>query len=529
MLRVHAASLAEKAEVAFRPGPTVLATLGDTLLRIAEANHVALESGCRMGMCGADPVRVLAGEDNLSPPTGAERATLRRLSLAPGCRMACTARVRGPVKIAPILEPAAAPQAAQPPEPAPALPATPDLRRVVVIGTGVAGVTAAVELRKVHPDVEITILGFEIYDFYNRMTINNLVSESTSIDKLYLLPRDWASSRRIRYLRGVGARSIEREGRRVITEEGEALPYDRLILAAGARCYVPPTEGFGMAGSFVLRTIDDGVAMQQHIRRRRCRTAVVVGGGLLGLETAYSMTQLDVRVFVLDRAPWPLSRQLDEQGGALLWQMMDDLGITILPQTQARRLHGGERVQGVETLDGRTLDAQTCLVATGIQPDVALATAAGLEVGRGVVVDDHLRTSDPRIYAVGDIVEHGEHVYGLWTAGVEQARVAVVSMLGGEARFNGIVPPTRLKVAGIDLLSAGDIGRAGDDIVELRVEDGNARRYRKLLLRGGRVRGGIVIGHPDLFDSVSAAVERNQDVRPVLPALERGDWSALGE
>src|SRR5437588_474976 len=191
------------------------------------------------------------------------------------------------------------------------------------------------------------------------MIINGLVAESAAIASLYLLPKDWASSRRIHYSRGVAARAIDPRARRVDTDEGTALPYDRLVLATGARSRVPPIDGFGLPGSFVLRTIDDAVAIQQHVRRERCRTAVIVG---------------------------------------------------------------------VELLDGQVLEADLCLVATGIEPDTALAAAAGLAVGRGVIVDDRLLTSDPHVFAVGDLAEHRGRVYGLWTAGVEQATVAAVNV-----------------------------------------------------------------------------------------------------
>jgi NAD(P)H-nitrite reductase large subunit/ferredoxin len=527
VLRVHAENRPEKAEVRFAPGPTVLVSPGESLLRVAQANQVPLESGCRMGLCGADPVRVIAGGENLSPPSAAERATLQRLGLPLACRMACTARVRGSVTVALTIDERPdlvhAPASAGPVAVAVGMAA--DVRRLVVVGNGVAGVTAAVELRDRHPDVEITIMGTEPYDFYNRMIINKLVSESMAISQLYLMPRDWAESRRIRHLRGVAARSIDRDRREVITDEQEAIPYDRLLLATGAECFVPPIEGFGMAGSFVMRSIDDAVQLQQYIRRRRCRTAAVIGGGLLGLEVASSISQMDVRVFVLDLAPWPLSRQLDRPAGALLWQMMGDLGIKILPQVQARRVVGADCVEGVELSDGQTLRADLCLMATGIKPNVALAESAGLAIDRGVVVDERMVTSDPRVFAAGDVAAYEGRVHGLWSVGVEQARVAAANMLGEDRRYRAIAPPTKLKVAGIDLLSVGEITASGENAVEIRVDEGDARRYRKLVLRSGKVCGAILVGHPEIFDTVSEAAVTNCDVSLAEPALASGDWS----
>jgi ferredoxin len=337
LLRVAEAVHAGEVSVAFSPGPTVMAKVGDKLLDIAEASQVVMESGCRMGMCGSDPVRIVEGEENLSAMRSAERRTLERLGLGPGCRMACVARVQGAVVVDPHPVVEARPEDDEWRRPAVRVDGALQraIRRVVVIGARVAGVTATEELRRALAETELTLIGDEAYPFYNRMAITRLVSESASIESLYLNPRDWAESRRVDYRRGVAVGAIDRANREVNLANRQRIPYDRIVIATGARPLVPPIAGFGAEGSFVLRTIDDAVQIQQHIRRTRGRTAVIVGGGLLGLEAAYYLTQLEVRVHVLDRGPWPLSRHLDEQAGALLWEMLEDLGIDVVPRTEA--------------------------------------------------------------------------------------------------------------------------------------------------------------------------------------------------
>jgi NADPH-dependent 2,4-dienoyl-CoA reductase/sulfur reductase-like enzyme/ferredoxin len=522
---------AEKVEVAFTPGPTVLAKGGQTLLEVAEENQVNMEAGCRMGMCGADPVRITAGMENLSPVSSAERATLERLGLPAECRMACSAHLQGPVTVVPTADPAALQEepavGATDGTPAPGFAIGEDIRRVVVIGAGSAGVNAAIEVRKLHPQCEITLLGDEPYDFYNRMAIGKLVSEATAIDKLYLMPRDWATARRIRYLRGVSATAIDRTKQEVRTDRGEAIPYDRLLLATGAQSFVPEIEGFGLEGTFVLRTIEDAVQVQQYIRRQRCHRALIIGGGLLGLEAAHSITELGAYAFVLNRNEWPLNRQLDRRAGMLLGQMMQDFGVAILPWAEPRRIFGTERVEGVVLSDGRKLGVDLCLVATGIRPNAELARAAGLAVRRGVVVDDRMTTSDPHIFAAGDVTEHRGRLQGLWPASMEQAHVAATNLLGGDLHYTDAVPPAKLKVPEIDLLSVGETEAGSEGARELRFEDRNSRRYRKLVLRDGKVCGAILIGHAELADPVTRAVEANMDVIPVLAPLERGDWSVL--
>lgn len=525
LLRVAEEVHAGEVSVAFRPGPTVLAKVGAKLLDIAEASQVPMESGCRMGMCGSDPVRVLEGEENLSAMRSAERRTLERLGLGAGCRMACVARVQGAVVVDPQ------PSLEEPSEPAPesrrAARVGEAIRRVVVVGAGVAGVTATEEVRRALPDTELTLVGDEPYAFYNRMAITRLVGESASIDSLYLNRRDWAASRRVDERRGLAVTAIDRAAREVSLGDGERVPYDRVVVATGARPNVPPIEGIGVAGSFVLRTIDDAVQIQQHIRRHRCRTAVVVGGGLLGLEAAYHLTLLDVRVLVLDRGPWPLSRQLDEQAGALVWEMLDDLGIELLARTEARRILADERVTGVELMDGGAIDADLCLVATGVVPNVELAEAAGLEVAEGVAVDEAMRTSDPHIFAAGDVVAHDGRRPGLWPASVEQAQVAAATMLGAEAAYRIGAQPARLKVPGIDLLSIGVVDAPAGTATTVAVSAYGTRRYRKLVLEDGKLTGAIVLGTPELFDDVTTAVEQRVELGGELDALERGKWDAL--
>jgi ferredoxin len=213
LLHVAETVHAGEVSVAFRPGPTVLAKVGAKLLDIAEASQVPMESGCRMGMCGSDPVRILEGEENLSAMRSAERRTLERLGLAAGCRMACVSRVQGPVVVDP--KPALAASESEEDEPQRLLISVDDalqrtIRQVVVVGAGVGGVTAAEGLRQALPDAGLTLIGEEPYAFYNRMAITRLVSESVSIESLYLNRRDWAESRRIDYRRGVSVTVIDR-------------------------------------------------------------------------------------------------------------------------------------------------------------------------------------------------------------------------------------------------------------------------------------------------------------------------------
>jgi NADPH-dependent 2,4-dienoyl-CoA reductase/sulfur reductase-like enzyme/ferredoxin len=521
------AASADKVEIRFVSGPTVLATFGEPLLNIAEANGVKMDAGCRMGMCGADPVRILEGSENLSPLMGTERATLERLSVGEGCRMACMAKVQGSVTVVPTPDPSAVPEAVIAAPSGPGFDLNPEVERVIVIGNGIAGTTAATEVRKLNPQARVTLYGHESYDFYNRMAIGKLMSESTAINNLYLLAREWAQTKGIEYFPESRIIGLDSSSHSIEVEDGNRLPFDRLVLATGSRAFVPPLEGFGMAGSFVLRTIDDGVQVQQYVRRNRSKQAMIVGGGLLGLEAAHELTQIGVRVYVLNRGPWPLDRQLDEIAGSLLSQMLSDLGIAVLGRTSASRLIGETKLEGAELTDGTTLKADLCLVTAGIGPEIELARSAGLEVDRGVIVDDHMQTSDSRIYAAGDCASLGGKVFGLWPAAMEQGKIAATNLLGGDLGYVPTVPPARLKVAGIDLLSVGEIDETADDRRQILLNEPHGRSYRKLVLHGDRLVGAILIGYPELFDPVIDAVKANVDVGRQIRELEAGNWRVL--
>jgi nitrite reductase (NADH) large subunit len=207
--------------------------------------------------------------------------------------------------------------------------------------------------------------------------------------------------------------------------------------------------------------------------------------------------------------------------------MLQDLGIEVLARTEVQSILAEGRVTGVELVDGGSIDAELCLIATGIVPNAELAQAAGLDVAAGITVDDGMCTSDPHIYAIGDVVEHGGRRYGLWPACVEQAQVAAANMIGEDAAYRITAQPARLKVPGIDLLSIGVVDAPVGDARTVVVSAYGTRQYRKLILEEGRLTGAIILGSPELFDDVTTAVESGVDLGSELDALEQGKWQAL--
>ncbi len=516
-----AVEAAETASVIFEPGGAQLsAEAGTSLLELAERAEQPIEAGCRMGVCGADPVAIVEGMDCLSPPGRDERNTLRRLGFAENTRMACCARlVGGAAKVSLTPEPGSG-NGARPTRFDRSIVST------VVIGGGIAGVTAADFLRRGHPDCEIHLVGAESHAFYNRMGISRLIYGRSAMQGLYLLPDQWYDDHQITAWLNTLATGIDLADRRVFLGTGEALPYDRLILAMGASSTLPPIEGLSYPGCFVLREAGDAMDIRTYSQQFRCETAVVAGGGLLGLEAAHALHLLGLRVTVLERGDRMLRKQIDPRCSELVSEHFARNGIRVLRNAEAVAVTGDSVVRGAVLKDGRTLDCDLFLVAAGIRPNIELARQAGIPVRRGIVVDDGMRTEIPDVYAAGDVAEHDGNVFGLWPIAAEQAQVAAVNALGGERSLVAETPATILKGVGLELFSVGKVrpGRADETIVVEGPES-----YRRLLLSQGRAVGATVLGH---HPAEVAAVQ--QAVRDRIPvpesaraALRAGDWSVL--
>jgi NADPH-dependent 2,4-dienoyl-CoA reductase/sulfur reductase-like enzyme/ferredoxin len=500
------------------------ADIGMSVLALAERERQPIEAGCRMGVCGADPVAIRDGGGCLTPPDEDELNTLRRLGFADNTRMACVARIQsGPVTVSLTPEPG---------DPGRDRPAEFDrsIVSVVVVGNGIAGVTAADFVRRGHPDCEIHVVGGEPHVLYNRMGISRLVYGRSAMQGLYLLPEQWYDDHQIVAWLNTRASGIDLANRQVFLATGDTLSFDRLILAMGSSSTVPPVEGFGKPGSFVVRSAADAMQVRAYAQEHGCRDAVVAGGGLLGLEAAHSLLELGLRVTVLERGARLLSKQIDEHCSELVDAYFARIGMQVLYRAESASLTGTDRVQGLALKDGRALRCDMFLGAIGIRPNVELARQAGIEVNRGVVVNDQMATSARDVYAAGDVAEHDGMTLGLWPIAAKQGEVAAVNALGGSASLTAEVPATILKGVGLDLFSVGRLAtEPGDQIIVDEDPDPAAPSYRKLTVSSGRAAGAIVLGnHPEVVAAASTAVKNRAEISAALMArLRRGEWDAL--
>jgi nitrite reductase (NADH) large subunit len=366
--------------------------------------------------------------------------------------------------------------------------------RLVVVGNGMAGMRTVEELLSRAPDrFDITVIGAEPHPNYSRILLSSVLAGERAFDDIVLNSPSWYKEHEIQLISGNPAGAIDRAARRVVLADGGAIPYDTLLLATGSNPLAPPIPGLDLKGVRAFRDIADVEAMIE-AAHNHCR-AVVIGGGLLGLEAAWGLKRRGMAVAVVHLMPTLMERQLDVVAGELLRRELDARGIVVVTNSQVEEILGTERAEGVLLADGRRIAAELVVLAVGVRPNIDLARTAGLDANRGVLVGDDMRTSDRDIYAIGECIEHNGRVFGLVAPIWEQAKVCGARLAGDDAAV--YVPPplfTSLKITGIDVFSAGRLAAADDADEEITLHDAKRGLYKKLILRDDKVVGSVLYG-----------------------------------
>lgn len=361
-------------------------------------------------------------------------------------------------------------------------------RRLVVVGTGMAGLAVVEEALRRDPSLRVTMLGEEPRPPYNRVLLSKLLARDAGSGELELRSPTWFAEQGVDLRGGLAATAIDTTARTVTDACGDRHPYDALVLATGSRPFVPPIPGAGLPHVFAFRTWRDADALAA---AEPGSEAVVLGGGLLGLEAAAGLRSRGVRVTVVELAPRLMGRQLDDDGAAMLRRALEAQGLGIELGVSVTQIEREE----VRLSDGRTLPASLVVVAVGVRPETTLAQAAGIEVDRGIVVDDELHTSADGVWSAGECAQHRGTVYGLWAPLAQQAKVAGARVAGDPGAFHGAITATTLKVSGVGVYAGGvadtDLGAGHDEVVH---RDTRRGVYRKLVLDGDRLAGAVLLG-----------------------------------
>ena len=418
------------------------------------------------------------------------------------------------------------------PKPAPSTPAK---QALVVIGNGMAGMRTVEELLKLAPDLYgITVFGAEPHGNYNRILLSPVLAGEKAVEDIMLHTREWYSRNGIMLHAGDPIEYIDRKRRIVRSRSGIEAHYDRLLLATGSTPYIIPVRGHQLPGVIGFRDIQDVTTMLAAARDHR--RAVVIGGGLLGLEAANGLARQGMDVTVVHHGAHLMDRQLDKPAAVLLKKALESKGLHFLLETHTDAILPAKaetaddintasvntqppRVGAVHFKDGTTIAADLVVMTAGVRPNIQLALNAGLHCERAVVVDDTLQTYDPRIYAVGECVQHRKATFGLVAPIWDQARVCGAHLAGaGHRRYRQQATATKLKVTGVDLYSAGDfIGDADSEDLVLR--DPRRGIYKRLVLKGDKLVGAVLYGDvkdgPFYFD----LIQNGADIAPLRHQL----------
>jgi len=376
--------------------------------------------------------------------------------------------------------------------------------KLVLIGNGMAGVRVLEELFKHNTSdaqngdnrgsdqYDITVIGSEPHPNYNRIMLSPVLAGEQTIDDIILNSLEWYEENNIDLVTGDAAREISRVKKSVITESGKEFPYDRLLIATGSNPFIIPIPGADKEGVLGFRDIHDVDTMVQ--ASKDYKQAVVIGGGLLGLEAANGLMKQGMDVTVVHLLDSLMERQLDKPASALLKTSLEERGMKFLMEASTAEIMGNKRVSSVKFTDGSEIDADLVVMAVGIRPNIELAQKAGIHCERGIVVNDTMQTFDPVIYSVGECVQHRNECYGLVAPLFEQAKVAANHLAHvGSTRYIGSMTSTKLKVTGIDLFSAGEFNEEEGDEV-LQMQDVASGVYKKLVLKDNVIKGAVMFG-----------------------------------
>ncbi|WML24048.1 nitrite reductase large subunit NirB [Neobacillus sp. OS1-33] len=385
------------------------------------------------------------------------------------------------------------------------------MKKLVMIGNGMAGVRTIEEILKVATEpFEITIFGQEPYPNYNRIKLSNILQGDTNFEDIIINPLDWYKENNIQLFTGEAIVNINVEEQRVVSNLGREVEYDELIIATGSNSFILPIPGADKIGVTGFRDINDCEMMIKSAQQYK--RAVVIGGGLLGLEAARGLLNLGMKVDVVHLMPHLMERQLDPVASSLLKAELEAQGMNFLMEKETVEILGNERVTGLRFKDGAQVEADLVVMAIGIKSNIEVARNSGIYVNRGIVVNDFMETSVPHIYAVGECAEHREIVYGLVAPLYEQGKVLANRICGnlGEP-YQGSVTGTQLKVAGVDLFSAGEIFEDGTtkSIMVYNEYDGV---YKKILTRNNMIVGVVLYGDTKDSTKLFRMLTKKEDI-----------------
>jgi nitrite reductase (NADH) large subunit len=395
----------------------------------------------------------------------------------------------------------------------------------IIIGNGVAGTTAAANLRKFDDEGKIIIITDEPYPFYSRIRLPEFLSNDVDEKDLIIRKDTWYEENRIDLILNTSVTDIDVAEKKLITSGNPALKYDRLLIATGGVSFVPPIPGAQKKGVFTLRTLDDGIAIKE-FAKRSCNRVLLIGGGVLGLEAGNALRKTGNFISVVEFFPRLLPRQMDPTGAEILKAQMERLGFRFYLGANVKEISGGDTVENVILDNGTSIDCDMIIISAGTRPNSLLAQKLSLPVEKGLIVNDKMETGIPDIYAAGDLVQHNNVFYGIWAAAEKQGEVAGINMAGGNTEYHGTTISNTLKVAGIEICAAGDID-AEEQKESIVLKDNDACIYKKIVIQNNSIIGTILLGDIKDRQKIIKAIESRKDISSIGQELQQWDLGKL--
>lgn len=379
----------------------------------------------------------------------------------------------------------------------------------VIIGNGIAALSAAESIRKNDKESKITMITREPYNTYFRIKLSHLLGHEYELEKLYVRPESWYKSNNIDIMLKCSVVSLDTDKKIIHLDSSDKIKYDRLIIATGSYSFIPPVKGRDKNGVYAIRSLDDVNNLNKYIKDKK--RGIVVGGGLLGLEAAWSLKQAGYDINVIEFFPRLLPKQSDEEGSKIIENIIENSGIKLILNAEVAEITGDD-ADGVILKDGRKVQADFVIFSAGIRPNVDIAKDSDIKINRGILVDDFMRTNVDDVFAAGDVAEYNGKIYGLWTVAMAQGRNAGLNAAGIRTKYKEVIPSSTLKITGVDVFSSGDI--SGEKSTSYSYKDGNI--YYKLFIKDNKLVGAILIGDISSSTKIKKAIDSGYNLKEIL-------------
>ena len=382
-----------------------------------------------------------------------------------------------------------------------------NMQKYLIIGNGAAGTTAAETIRRHDSEGSIIIITDENLPFYSRLRLNEYIEGKINKEKLIIKKEKWYQDNNIELMPDTRIIDADPKNKTVLTKDGKNISYDRLLVATGSHSFVPPIKGSEKKGVFTLRNIKNAENIIKYADT--IDDVVIIGGGLLGIEVGYALLKSGKKVLIVEFFPRLLPRQLDDDGAKRLRIIMEDIGFSFRLDAKTKEVAGKDQAEDVLLENGETLPAKMVIISAGVRPNLNLAESLRVHCDKGIVVDDHMKTDSADIYAAGDVAEFENRLLGIWPAAMDQGKAAGLNMAGADMIYKGTTMSNTLKVAGIDLASAGDID--AENRLESEVFTDN-QVYKKLVIDNDKIVGCIMLGDKKGFNKITRAMSEKKNV-----------------